>query len=103
RALVLVSAFTSIRDMAKRQFPWLPWLTRLVHTRFDNLFKIASCKGPTFIAHGTADQMIPFTHAERLCQAACQPCRFFPMEGYDHNHTPGPEFYAALKEFLGTV
>jgi len=36
RALVLVKAFTSIPDMAQRQYPWLPakWLVR---NKFDNL------------------------------------------------------------------
>src|SRR5262249_23613263 len=53
RALVLVGTFTSIPDMAQRQFPWLParWLVR---NRFDNLGKIGRCTRPVFLAHGTA-------------------------------------------------
>jgi fermentation-respiration switch protein FrsA (DUF1100 family) len=99
RALVLVSAFTSIRDMARKQFPWLPmwWLVR---TRFDNLRKIAHSRGPVFIAHGTADRLVPFSQGERLFAAAPEPKQFFPLYGYDHNHAPGPDFYAALLGFL---
>ncbi len=81
RALVLVSAFTSIADMTRQQFPWLPFLPWFVQTRFDSLTRIGACKGPIFIAHGTADRLVPFGHGERLCAAAPQPCRFFPMEG----------------------
>ena len=53
RALVLVSTFTSFPDMAQKVYPWLPG-RYLVHNRFDNLTKIAACRGPVFIAHDTA-------------------------------------------------
>ncbi len=98
RAIVLVSAFTSVRDMARRLVPWLP--RRWVRDRFDNLAKIGSCRRPVFIAHGTADRLVPFEQGERLFAAANEPKEFFPMPGYDHQHTPGPDFYEALRRFL---
>jgi len=102
RALVLVSTFTSIPDMAREHYPLLPvrWLIR---NRFENLAKIGKCRKPLFIAHGTADSLIPFAHGERLFAAASEPKLFFPMQGYDHNHAPGPEFYRALSEFLAAA
>jgi fermentation-respiration switch protein FrsA (DUF1100 family) len=100
RALITVAAFTSVPDMAQRLFWWLPvrWLVR---NRFDNLKKIAGLRRPIFLAHGTADRLVPFRHAERLFAAADAPKHFFPMPGYDHYHTPGPEFYEAVAAFLG--
>jgi fermentation-respiration switch protein FrsA (DUF1100 family) len=99
RALVVVSTFTSIPDMAQKQFPWMParWLVR---NRFDNLAKIGHCRQPFFQAHGTADSTIPFSMGQRLFAAANEPKQFFAMDGYDHNHAPGPDFYAALRDFL---
>jgi fermentation-respiration switch protein FrsA (DUF1100 family) len=99
RGVVLVSVFTSVRDMARKTFPWLParWLVR---NRFDNLGKIPRLRSPLFLAHGTADRLVPFGQGERLFAAANEPKRFFPMAGYDHQHTPGPDFYVALREFL---
>jgi fermentation-respiration switch protein FrsA (DUF1100 family) len=99
RAVVTVAAFTSFPDMASLRFPWLPvrWLVR---NRLDNLKKIATLDTPAFLAHGTADRLVPFTQGQRLFAAAKGPKRFFPMEGYDHNHTPGPDFYVELKRFL---
>jgi fermentation-respiration switch protein FrsA (DUF1100 family) len=99
RALVLVSGFTSLRDMARRLYPWLP-IRWFLPSCFDNLAKIARCSGPVFIAHGTADHLVPFEQGERLFAAAREPKAFFPMAGYDHNHSPGPDFYVALREFL---
>jgi fermentation-respiration switch protein FrsA (DUF1100 family) len=99
RALVLVSAFSSLEEMAHRQFPWLPtrWLVR---DQWDNLRKIRLCRRPVFIAHGTADHVVPYAQGERLFAAAHEPKEFFPMPGYDHLHTPGPDFYQALRRYL---
>jgi fermentation-respiration switch protein FrsA (DUF1100 family) len=99
RALVLTKAFTSVPDMAQKTFPWLParWLVR---NRFDNLKKIATLSGPVFIAHGTADGLVPFSQGERLFRAAAEPKEFLPLRGQDHNDPPGPEFYQALRDFL---
>ncbi len=99
RGLVLVSTFTSLLDMAKVRFPWLParWLTR---TRFDTLRKIRACHRPVFIAHGTADTVVPYELGERLFVAANEPKEFFPMSGLDHNHAPPPDFYHQVGEFL---
>jgi fermentation-respiration switch protein FrsA (DUF1100 family) len=99
RALVLVSAFTSFPDMARTVYPWLP-LRRLLSNRLDNLAKIGRVEGPVFIAHGTADRVVPFAQGERLFAAAREPKEFFPLHGHDHNHTPGPDFYQALRDFL---
>jgi fermentation-respiration switch protein FrsA (DUF1100 family) len=99
RALVLVSAFTSFPDMARTVYPWLP-LRRLLSNRLDNLAKIGRAGGPVFIAHGTADRVVPFAQGERLFAAAREPKEFFPLHGYDHNHTPGPDFYQAVRDFL---
>jgi fermentation-respiration switch protein FrsA (DUF1100 family) len=99
RALILVKTFTSIPDAAQRVYPWLPvrWLVR---NRFDNYEKIGRCRQPIFIAHGTADQLVPFAHGKRLFDAAREPKRFLTMTGLDHNDGLSPEFFSALRSFL---
>jgi fermentation-respiration switch protein FrsA (DUF1100 family) len=99
RALVLIAAFTSVPDMAARKYPWLPG-RRFIRNRFDNLAKIGRTRGRVFLAHGTADHFVPFAMGEALYAAAPGPKRLFPMAGYDHYHTPGPEFYAGVSHFL---
>jgi fermentation-respiration switch protein FrsA (DUF1100 family) len=102
RAMALVSTFASIPDMARHLFPWLP-LGRLIRNRFDSMSKIGRCRRPLFMAHGTADRVIPLSQGERLFAAANEPKRFFRLEGYDHNHTPPEEFYRQFREFLATA
>lgn len=102
RALVLLFTFTSLPDAAKFHYPWLP--TRmLMSNRFDNRSKLAACKKPVFIAHGTADTIIPFSQGEELYTIANEPKRFLRMDGHDHNgHLPA-EFVTGLRDFLAEV
>jgi fermentation-respiration switch protein FrsA (DUF1100 family) len=99
RALVLVSAFTSLADMVRQLYPWLPGRL-LAGNLFANEQRLATVSGPVFLAHGTADRLVPFAQGERLFAAAREPKLFFPMKGYDHKHTPGRDFYATLRDFL---
>jgi hypothetical protein len=98
RALIVVSAFTSVPAMARRRFGWLP-IGRCIRNRFDNLTKIARCDR-VFLAHGTKDSVIPFAMGEQLFAAAREPKQFIPMVDFDHIHTPGQEFYSELARFL---
>jgi fermentation-respiration switch protein FrsA (DUF1100 family) len=102
RALVLVSTFTSFPDMAQKVYPWLPG-RYLVHNRFDNLTKMAACRGPVFIAHDTADGLVPFVQGQRLFDAAHEPKRFFVMSHFGHLDSPSPEAFPALRNFLAEV
>ncbi|HEY7423048.1 MAG TPA: alpha/beta hydrolase [Gemmataceae bacterium] len=99
RALVLVASFTSFPDMAQKCFPWLPgrWFVR---NRFDNLGKIADCRGPVFIAHAPQDALVPFEQGQRLFAAAAEPKQFLPLLNYRHNDLPTSDFYPALRDFL---
>ena len=96
RALVLYSPFTSFPDLAQEKCRWLP-TRRLVQNRFDNLAKIGGVRGPVFIAHGTADALVPVRHGERLYAAAPAPKRFLPLAGRGHNGGFCESFYFYLR------
>jgi fermentation-respiration switch protein FrsA (DUF1100 family) len=102
RALVLMFTFTSLPAVAKVHYRWLPTHT-LMRNRFDNLAKIGRCNRPVFVAHGTADEVIPLAHGEQLFAAANEPKAFLPLDGLTHNVLVGEQFYAALARFLETA
>lgn len=99
RALVLVKMFTSLPAAAKWHYRWLPTHT-LMSNRFDTLSKLPKLTCPVFIAHGTADRVVPFKHAEELFAAANEPKRFLRLEGQDHNAWLTADFHQGLAEFL---
>jgi fermentation-respiration switch protein FrsA (DUF1100 family) len=102
RALVLESAFTSIPDMARAVYPFLP-VSRFLRTRYDNLAKISNCGKPLLLFHGTRDRIVPFDQGRRLFEAAQEPKRLFPIEGAGHNDTffvGGDPYWEAWREFL---
>jgi len=98
RALVTMGAFTSFPDMAQMKYPWLParWLVR---NQFLSVAKVPRLK--LFIAHGTADTLIPPSHAERLHAAAGEGSRLLLIDGLGHAPPDSPEFFDAVREWLG--
>lgn len=99
KALVLTKTFTSLPAAAKVLFPILPtdWL---MTNRYETIRKLPSIHTPVFIAHGTADRLVPFHHGEELFAAANEPKAFHRMEGQEHNDRFTPDFYRELKAFL---
>ena len=66
-----------------------------------SLSRIAECRRPVFVAHGTPDELIPFALGQQLYDAANEPKQFLAMPNHGHNDPFPDEFYTALDEFLG--
>jgi len=102
-AVVLESPFTSVQEMAKRFYPFLPGAGLLVRTKFDSLSKINEVRVPVMVIHGDRDETAPFDMGRELFEAANGPKRFYTVEGAGHNDTylvGGPAYYEALEAFL---
>ncbi len=103
RALLLEAPFTSIPDMARVLFPFLP-VASLARTRYDNLAKISRLGMPLVVFHGERDETVPFAQGQRLFQAAPEPKRFLAIAGAGHNDAylvGGERYWEAWREFLG--
>jgi len=83
-ALVMLCPFTSVADMAKAHYPFLPARALLAH-RFENLAKIDKVTCPTLIAHGALDDIVPYAMSERLAKAAGPRATHVRVEGAYHN------------------
>ena len=70
--LVLESPFSSVADMAKRAFPFLP-VGLLLTTRYETARKIAKVSCPVLVIHGDEDEVIPFDQGIKVYEAAPQP------------------------------
>lgn len=81
--LIVESTFSSIEDMGKRMYPFLP-VRYLVRYRFDALEKISRVNCPVLVTHSPEDDMVPFKMGRKLYQAAAEPSRFIELSG-GHN------------------
>lgn len=62
--LLLMSPYTSIKDVAKSLFGKLSFLVApFVYERFRNIDAIKQAKCPVFLLHGLEDTLIPPSHA----------------------------------------
>ena len=104
-ALILESPFTSVREMAKLSYPFIPapLLTLPIRSRFDSLAKISGVQAPVMVLHGDMDDIVPIDIGRRLYDAANVPKRFYTIEGAGHNDTyavGGAAYFDALKAFI---
>ena len=83
RLLVLVTPFTSLAAIAKREYPLAPeWLLKYP-LRTDAV--IADIRSPILFVHGTNDQLIPISESERLRMLARAPTELLVVAGAGHN------------------
>lgn len=104
-ALVLRSPFTSLEDMAKVHYPWLP-IGPLLVDRYDSIGRIAQVRAPTLVVAGTSDGIVPLAQSKRLFDAAREPKRFVEIAGADHNDIAllaGDRLIAAVTDLLRTI
>jgi pimeloyl-ACP methyl ester carboxylesterase len=102
KALILLSPFTTIRDRGQEMMSIFPVRWLMTHL-YDNRSKMEKYQKPLFIAHGTADEVIPFHHGKNLFDAAATKNKtFFTIDKGLHNDVP-EGFFKALKEFITKV
>ena len=83
-AVILESTFTSIKDLGKHYYPYLPvsWIAR-IHYPVDEY--IASFQCPVLVIHSNQDEVVPARLGQRLFDSAPEPKMFLPVSG-DHNN-----------------
>ncbi len=83
RALVLESTFTSVEDMGRYMFPWLP-VRLLARYRYDTLANLRYVRCPLLLVHSPDDDIVPYSQGRRLLEAASEP-KYFLRLGGSHN------------------
>jgi fermentation-respiration switch protein FrsA (DUF1100 family) len=101
-ALVLRSPFTSLTDIGRHHYPFLPvrWLLR---DRYPSLERVGSVSCPTLVIAGERDSIIPIEQSRRLYAAIAAEKRLVVIAGADHNDAAlfdGPELMRAVLDFV---
>ena len=102
--LVLMSTFTSVRDMARRHYPIFP--PPVVPDAYPSLRRVRELRAPLLVLHGGRDEIVPLLHGEELFEAAPEPKLMHVFEGAGHNDLvtlAGEEWAAAVARFCTTT
>jgi fermentation-respiration switch protein FrsA (DUF1100 family) len=104
-ALVLRSPFTSLTDVGRHHYPFLPvrWMLR---DRYPSLERAASLTCPTLVIAGDRDGIIPIEQSRRLYGAIAAEKRLLVIVGADHNDEAlfhGAELLQAVLDFVASL
>src|SRR6266545_136000 len=83
-ALVLRSPFTSLADVGRLHYPWLP-VELLLNDRYASAARVGRLTAPLLVVAGERDGIVPAALSRRLFDAASVPKRFVLVPGADHN------------------
>ena len=101
RGLVIESAFTSTKDMAKGM-ALFALLSPLLPAHYNNIEKIGRVSVPKLIVHGDRDEIVPFSMGQKLFEAATDPKFFYPVKDAGHNDVfivGGEKYFEVFAEF----
>jgi fermentation-respiration switch protein FrsA (DUF1100 family) len=102
--VILQSAFTSVRDMARLHYPLVP--RALVPDAYPSLRRIRRLVSPLLVLHGARDDVVPLMHGEALVEAAPGPKRLHVFPDAGHNDLllrAGPAWAQAIAAWARDV
>lgn len=100
-ALIVESGFTSLPDLGKTIYPYLP-VRLLSRSRYATIDKIGKVRMPKLIIHSPQDEIIPFAHGKKLFNNALEPKDFLQIRG-GHNEgfmVSGKMYYEGINDFF---
>ena len=105
-ALILRSPFTSLADVGRLHYWWLPIVDGLLRDRFVSIERIGHVRCPVLVIAGDRDTIVPAEQSQRLYAAASQPKRFVLIADADHNDfelLAGSRLLEEVKGFLASA
>lgn len=100
-ALILLAAFTSAPDLARRYYGYLP-VRLLARFHYPTSEFVTDVRAPVLVIHSRDDEIAPFSHGQQLFRSAGGPKQFLEIPG-DHNAgflMSGPLLVDGLRRFL---
>jgi hypothetical protein len=99
RALILQSPYTSLTDVARKRYFFVP-VDLLMLDRFNSIDKIGHVEIPLLVLYGEADNIIPPKQSRLIYEKAGGPKQIHGFEGYGHNDMPVDERAKIVNRFL---
>ena len=81
--VVLLSAFTGVRELGRLHYPFVP--AGLIPDAYPSLRRIRGLRAPLLVLHGDRDDIVPLAQGRALFEAAPGPKRMHVFPGLGHN------------------
>jgi len=98
-AIILESPYTSVVDVARRSWWFLP-VGLLMRDQFRSMEFAHLVRIPAFVFHGTADAVVPFAQGEKVFAALAGPKEFRAIAGGQHVAPLTEALWVEMKTFL---
>ncbi len=99
KGLIVECGFTSLARLVRRYAPIVP-AELILTSQFHSLERIKSYEGPTLVAHGSEDKIIPLKHGIQLFEASGGQKRFLRIEGNGHADAPTIDYQLAIDDLI---
>jgi len=97
--IILESPFTSMIDVAKDKYPYLP-VKLLLKDKYESDKKIKNINSPILIMHGKVDNIVPFHMGEKMYELANEPKYSYFSEYDNHMMEYDEKLLNELKNFV---
>ncbi|MDZ7737039.1 MAG: alpha/beta hydrolase [Gammaproteobacteria bacterium] len=102
--IILESAFTSLKALAKEYYPYMP-VGLLLRSRYSTEEYLVAANVPSLIIHSEEDEIIPYKHAESLLATAGRNSELHTIRG---GHNEGfllseDSYIQAIRQFTDKV
>jgi fermentation-respiration switch protein FrsA (DUF1100 family) len=101
-ALILRSPYTSLVDMGRHFYPFLP-VRRFLSDRFESMELIDRLTRPVLVIAAHRDSIVPSSQSQRLYDAAPEPKQLLMLDDVDHNDyelLAGARVIGAIVDFV---
>jgi len=100
--IILESPFTSMIDMGKKYYPFLP-VNLLLKDKFESFKKINNIFVPVLIVHGKVDKIVPYKMGKKMYELANEPKFFYSQEYGDHMIEYDEKLLSVIKKFIHSL
>jgi uncharacterized protein len=99
--LVLLSAFTRVRELGRLHYPLVP--AALIPDAYPTVRRVRELHAPLLVLHGDRDEIVPLSQGRALFEAAPDPKRMHVFPGLGHNDLvplAGAEFAQVIASWV---
>jgi len=100
--IILESPFTSMVELAKKYYPYLP-VKLVLKDKYETIRKLDKINSPILIMHGGKDTIVPFEMGLKIYETANSPKYKYFNDQDDHMMDYNEDLVQSIRNFIKTI